>query len=122
MESPVLSDLAVDVKTAEPQRTVCDVDENGMIDFRDIKGIYYSLRETADGSDDPRDWNQDGMITKIDAKGCIQVCTDPGCGFQKSEEPCLEEDRQTEKHRRSQIQWYPTKRWRGQLYRKAGRL
>jgi DNA-binding beta-propeller fold protein YncE len=119
--SPVLSNLAVDIKTAPESGKVCDIDENGIVDFRDIKGIFYSLGDTADGPDDPRDWNRDGMITKIDARGCIHECTNKYCAPSGIEEPCLEEDRQTEKHRRSHIRWYPTKRWRGQLYRYAER-
>ena len=109
----MLSDLAVDVKTAEPQRTVCDVDENGIIDYRDIKGIYYSLGDVADGPDDPRDWNRDEVITKIDAKGCIQECSDPRCGFPECEKPCkLEEPCDSEKYWRSKRHWKSRRHWK----------
>jgi streptogramin lyase len=109
-ESPVLSDLAVDVKTA-PERAVCDVDENGIIDFRDIKGIIHSFGDTADGSDDPRDWDGDGIITKIDAKGCFQACTDPQCGF-----PELEKYYKLKKRWRSKTYWGSEKHWRSMRY------
>ena len=77
-ESPVLSDLAVYTQSL-PQREVCDVDENGIIDYRDIIGIYYSFGDTADGPDDPRDWNRNGIIGIIDATGCKWKCTNPYC-------------------------------------------
>jgi streptogramin lyase len=109
--SPVLSDLEVISLLAD--RMLCDVDENGIVDFRDIIGIFYSLGDTADGPDDPRDWNRDEMITKIDAKGCIRECTNKYCAPSEIEDPCLEKDRYSKKHRKSKIRWYPTKRWRG---------
>jgi hypothetical protein len=109
--SPVLSNLAVDVKTAS-ERKVCDVDENGIVDFRDIKGIFYSFGDTAEGSDDPRDWDRDGMITKIDAKGCIRECTNTYCAPWKVEEPCLEKDRHSKNRWKSKRRWRSKRHWK----------
>jgi len=110
--SPILSDLAVYAQSL-PEREICDVDENGIIDYRDIRGIFYSLGETADGPDDPRDWNRDVMITKIDVKGCIQQCTEPGCGFPEREKTCkLEEACDSLEHLKSKRHWKSRRHWK----------
>jgi streptogramin lyase len=75
--SPVLSDLTVESATDE--RVLCDVDENGIIDRYDIFRILFSIGDSTDAPDDPRDWDRDGLITIIDVKGCIQECTNPRC-------------------------------------------
>jgi streptogramin lyase len=109
--SPILSDLVVYPKSL-PQREVCDVDENGIIDYRDIKEIFRSFGDTADGPDDPRDWDRDEMITKIDARGCIRECTNRYCAPSEIEEPCLEKDRYSKKHRRSKRPWRSKRHWK----------
>jgi hypothetical protein len=57
---------------------VCDVDEDGDIDTFDIRAILSARYSTAD-PDDPRDADGDGTITPLDAKICIQQCTNPRC-------------------------------------------
>jgi DNA-binding beta-propeller fold protein YncE len=75
--SPVLSDLKVE---SVPAETVpCDVDEDGIIDIYDIFGILFSIGDTSDGPDDPRDWDGDGNITIADVKGCVSECTNQLC-------------------------------------------
>jgi len=73
---PVLYDLEVkSVKTT----TVCDVNTDGIIDKEDIKAIIAGRRLPASGPDDPRDWNRDGTISVLDARGCVLECTNLGC-------------------------------------------
>ncbi len=51
----------------------CDADEDGDIDRTDIRIIKKARGQVANGPDDPRDANHDGMITFRDAKICIKV-------------------------------------------------
>jgi hypothetical protein len=80
----------------------CDVDENGVIDFHDIFGIYFSIGDAADGPDDPRDWDGDGSITVVDAKGCVQECTNLRCDFPPSD-----------RHYKGKRHWRLRGHWRG---------
>jgi YVTN family beta-propeller protein len=74
--SPVLSDLTV--KTlVEP--IPCDIDEDGDVDILDIRAIFDVTNTPASGPEDPRDWDGDGMITVLDARGCVLECTNPRC-------------------------------------------
>jgi hypothetical protein len=67
-------DYIFNVSEAAP----CDVDGNLVIDIADILSIFGSIGETAIPPD-PRDWDGDGNITIIDARGCTLECTNPGC-------------------------------------------
>jgi streptogramin lyase len=77
-QSPILTDLKVDV-TTPPESLVCDVDQNGSVNIFDIFGILFTLKDDADGPDDPRDWDGDGKITMADVKGCTEVLTQTQC-------------------------------------------
>jgi len=76
--SPVLSDLVVR-SLEEATGVVCDVHENGSVDLFDILKILFTLGEKADQPFDPRDWDDDGTVTSIDARGCIKACTRAFC-------------------------------------------
>jgi DNA-binding beta-propeller fold protein YncE len=108
--SPILSDL--ETVSAPPEGSeeemVCDVDGNGVVDFHDIFGIYFSIGDSADGSDDPRDWDTDGIITVADARGCVQECTNLRCDFPAWDRRHYKEKR----HWRTRRHWKPAKTWK----------
>jgi len=58
---------------------LCDVNENGSVDFFDILGIFFTIHDPAEGLNDPRDWDSDGTITVKDARGCARECTRHFC-------------------------------------------
>jgi hypothetical protein len=61
------------------QALLCDVDENGIIDTRDIRTIMRGRGRPAVQPYDPRDADGDGEITRTDAKICILECTNANC-------------------------------------------
>ena len=110
--SPVLSDLEILSAPEGPEdRVRCDVDENGVIDFHDIFGIYFAIGHSADGSDDPRDWDADGIITIVDAKGCVQECTNLRCDFPAPDRHYKDRLYKGTRHWRSEKRWKPVRRW-----------
>jgi uncharacterized repeat protein (TIGR01451 family) len=58
---------------------VCDADNNGVIDSRDIALITAARNTAASGPTDPRDPNHDGIINVLDARFCATICTLPNC-------------------------------------------
>ena len=57
----------------------CDPNDDGFIDALDIDIITDGIGEASTGPADPRDWDQDGNITVLDARGCTFECTHTGC-------------------------------------------
>jgi hypothetical protein len=57
----------------------CDVDNNSVIDRNDINLIFAARNTQADGPDDPRDADSDGIITVNDARQCVLQCTLDRC-------------------------------------------
>ena len=80
-ESPILSDLTVKSKSVEPEPEdlMCDVNGDKSIDIYDILPIFFTIGDTAKEGFDPRDWDKDTNITIIDARGCVQECTNNYC-------------------------------------------
>ena len=60
----------------------CDIDGNEIIDRDDIRAISQKRNQPATDPDDPMDWNQDGEISVLDARGCVLACTFPRCASQ----------------------------------------
>ncbi|WP_265013614.1 PKD domain-containing protein, partial [Marinobacter halophilus] len=58
----------------------CDMNGDGKVDISDIYAIMSLARTAATGPDDPADWNDDGVINVLDARGCVLQCDVPGCG------------------------------------------
>lgn len=57
-----------------------DLNNDGIVDRLDVNEILAFLNTQADGLDDPRDLDGDGMITIYDAsKLIVEFCTCPGC-------------------------------------------
>ena len=80
---------------------VCDVDNDQDIDSNDINAIMAARNKPADGPDDPRDANGDGIITVNDGRQCVLQCDLPRCaivdqnnvdndgdGFTENEDDC----------------------------------
>lgn len=63
---------------ASAQAQVCDVDADGDIDRVDI-GLIFAARNTPAQPGDPRDADGDGVITILDGRRCMLMCTLPGC-------------------------------------------
>ena len=53
---------------------VCDVDADQDIDRLDIRLIAAARNQPANGSEDSRDANGDGVITVADARACVRRC------------------------------------------------
>ena len=59
--------------------TVCDVNNDGVINTLDINLIMSALNKTATGASDPRDPDHDKKITVLDARKCQLLCTYTNC-------------------------------------------
>jgi hypothetical protein len=59
--------------------TECDIDGDGDIDRNDVMLIIAVRNSPASGPDDPRDSDDDGQITVLDARVCVLQCTLPYC-------------------------------------------
>ncbi|MEM6484914.1 MAG: S8 family serine peptidase [Pseudomonadota bacterium] len=68
----------VDVSIAEPP-VPGDINEDGFVDRADVDLIFAARNSPADGPDDPRDMNGDGVINVLDARLVTLECTLPGC-------------------------------------------
>jgi hypothetical protein len=60
----------------------CDANGDGAVDRNDIRAIGANRNQPASGPDDPMDWDQNGTINVLDARGCQQACTLPRCAAQ----------------------------------------
>lgn len=56
-----------------------DVDLDGDVDRDDVVLILAARNQPASGPDDPRDLDGDGVITVLDARIDVTLCTRPGC-------------------------------------------
>ena len=81
-QSDALQKARLDVVVPEgevPFVQRCDIDGNEIIDRADIVEISKSRNQPASDPDDPRDWNENGQIDVLDARGCVLSCTFPRC-------------------------------------------
>ncbi len=72
-----------------PQRVMADVpgmpgdlDEDCDVDVNDLNVILAGRNTPATGPDDPRDLDGDGVITVLDARKCVLLCTRPRCAVE----------------------------------------
>lgn len=77
-QSPVVQDVTV----ASTPLAKCDADRDGDIDQSDLALISRARGQRATGADDPRDSDNDGLITPNDVKRCIPLCTRANCAIQ----------------------------------------
>ncbi len=61
------------------QAAVCDLDNDGDVDMADISAILDLRNMPASGPGDPADADGDGIITVLDARQCVLLCTLPRC-------------------------------------------
>ena len=66
----------------EPQPIPGDLDGDGDVDRDDMNIILAARNTPASGPDDPRDLDGDGMITGLDARKLVLLCTRPRCATQ----------------------------------------
>ena len=59
-----------------------DIDLNGDVDLNDLAKINAALNTNASGPNDLRDLNGDGMITALDARKLVTLCTRARCATQ----------------------------------------
>lgn len=72
--------LDIEVPSGEiPFVQRCDVDENSIIDWKDLWKIRKHRGQLASSPDDPKDWDGDGKIRKRDLRGCASSCTFRHC-------------------------------------------
>lgn len=64
----------------------CDVNDDSAVDINDIRTIIGNRNQVATSDNDPRDWNQDGNIDVLDARGCVVACTLPRCAVPAPEQ------------------------------------
>lgn len=57
----------------------CDVDGDADVDIDDVRAIAAARGQTASGPDDPRDADDDGLITVLDARQCVLQCDLASC-------------------------------------------
>ena len=60
---------------------MCDMDGNDFIDRLDIQEIMQRRNTPAMSGFDPADWNQNGLINILDARGCVLECDLARCGI-----------------------------------------
>jgi len=65
----------------EPSVLKCDVNQDNFVDRFDI-GLIAGGRNQPAEPGDPRDYDEDGIISMADARQCVQLCTLHGCAPQ----------------------------------------
>jgi Dockerin type I domain len=65
-----------------PVPKACDVNGDGQIDKNDVTLITAAVNTPASGPNDPRDADRNGVINALDARKCVTLCTNAGCGTQ----------------------------------------
>jgi hypothetical protein len=60
---------------------MCDMDGNDFIDRLDIQEIMQRRNTPAMSGFDPADWNQNGLINILDARGCVLECDLARCAI-----------------------------------------
>ena len=61
---------------------VCDTNDDSFVDITDVRTIVLNRNQPATGPDDPMDSNHDGVISVLDARGCVLACSLPRCAEQ----------------------------------------
>ncbi len=74
--------MGVDAINVVCEILMCDVDYDDDVDINDIRTISLNRNQPAIGQNDPMDWDQNGVIDLLDARGCQLACTLPRCAVQ----------------------------------------
>lgn len=75
-ESPILSDLSI---ASESDALSCDWDDDGQTDIDDINLMKAQRNRSVPPGDARFDVDGDGVITTLDIRKCILVCTNANC-------------------------------------------
>jgi len=68
---------------ATPSAPGCgDLNGDGQVDKSDLNILMDALNTPANGPNDARDLNHDGVINALDARILVTLCTHPGCAVQ----------------------------------------
>lgn len=59
--------------------SMCDVNGDHKVDINDINLIVGARNKPASGIMDLKDWNHDGVINVLDARGCTLLCNKANC-------------------------------------------
>ena len=84
-EPNVSASDSVTVLVTEQVPLVCDMNNDALVDRLDIGQIMMRRNTPANGANDPADWNSDGTINVLDARGCVLLCTLPRCATNQSQ-------------------------------------
>lgn len=76
-QSPIVQDVTV----TSIGQLVCDIDGDGDVDRNDVNAIF-AARGTRVQPGDPRDIDNDGLITVNDGRACVLKCTRTNCATQ----------------------------------------
>ena len=71
--------LNLTILEGEVPTMMCDVNADSSIDKSDILTIMSRRNTPASTVNDLADWDHDGMITVLDARGCVRQCSLPRC-------------------------------------------
>jgi hypothetical protein len=72
----------VTVAVTVPTSIAGDLNGDGQVDKSDLNIIMAALNTSANGLNDARDLNHDGLINALDARILVTLCTHPGCATQ----------------------------------------
>ena len=74
------SEPPVEPPVEPPEILMCDLTNDGLVDTSDISAIM-ALRGATDlsGTNQRADWNADGVVNVLDARGCVLQCTNALC-------------------------------------------
>jgi hypothetical protein len=89
-EAYIAAQLEITVPDGElPIIQRCDIDGNLSVDINDIRAIAQLRNTPAAHNQDPADWDRNGQINILDARGCQRACANPRCAvsLQEPEEP-----------------------------------
>lgn len=91
-QSVYLTSLPLEIKEPEGEfgdfatTLKCDTNDDGAVDINDIRKIIGTRNRVASSDIDPMDWNRDGNIDLLDARGCVVACTLPRCAVPAPEQ------------------------------------
>ena len=85
------SEIAIIKPTGEAATIYrCDTNGDKWVDINDIRAISLMRNQLVTHPDDPMDWDKNGVINVLDARGCQLACAEPHCALKPPEEPVPE--------------------------------
>jgi hypothetical protein len=87
-QSEALQEARLEVVVPEgnvPAIQRCDTNSDGAVDIFDIRAISMHRNQPAAHPDDPMDWDQNSVISVLDARGCVLACDLPRCAVSRTQ-------------------------------------